>query len=108
MSELVEVFFRNFTMAELEQSKFKEKCKTIHTAYYLEELGFKGKLQIGNARVSEKHANMIVTLPTATSSDIVALVRHMQNAMLEQYDLLPTPECQLIGFKTYPFLILKK
>ena len=95
-------FFRNFTEEEVELTINGKKM--IFVAYYLDKLGLKGELQIGGARVSSKHANMIVTDESATSLDVVQLARKMQQKVQEEFGLLPKPECQLIGFREYPLI----
>ncbi len=76
----------------------------IFVAYYLDKLGIKGELSIGDAVVSFQHANMIVNRGEATSDDIAALARTMQSLVKEQFGIVPQPECQLIGFRDYPLL----
>lgn len=93
-------FFRNFHAQELELATTGKKLPFV--AYYLDKLGVKGELRVGNAIVSHKHANMIETLPGATSNDVVQLVRTMQEMVHAQFGLIPQPECQLIGFGEYP------
>ncbi len=51
----------------------------IYVAYYLDKIGIKGELTVGDATVSYQHANMIVNRGNATSSDIINLVRTMQH-----------------------------
>lgn len=95
-------FFRNFYEHEVTvQSNGK---KMIYVAYYLDKLGFKGQLSSGNALVSHLHANMIVTKDNATSSDVIALARIMQERVLQEFGILSQPECRLVGFKEYPLL----
>jgi|GEM_PF-238727 len=94
-------FFRNFHDDEAPVINGK---KMPYIAYFLDRLGIKGELQVGNAIVSHQHANMIVTLPNATSQDVVDLVCREQKMVLDQFGVLPNPECQLVGFKKYPFL----
>ncbi len=95
-------FFRNFYDNEVELVQHGKKI--IFVAYYLDSLGIKGKLRVGDAIISYQHANMIVNLGNATSSDIIALARKMQTLVLDAYGILPQPECRLIGFKEYPLL----
>ncbi|MBA2307505.1 UDP-N-acetylmuramate dehydrogenase [Candidatus Dependentiae bacterium] len=93
-------FFRNFhphEVAHLDK-------KLIYVAYYLDKIGIKGELSVGGAHVSYQHANMIVNDGTATTSDIIALVRIMQSMVQEKFGILPHPECRLLGFADYPLL----
>lgn len=96
-------FFRNLHKEELNMLHDAEN-KIEFVAHYLEKVGVKGELTCGNARVSEKHANMIVTSDNATSSDIIACAREMQERVYKTFGIMPQPECQLIGFKKYPLL----
>lgn len=52
----------------------------------IEDLGFKG-YKIGGARVSEKHANFIVTDGTASGEDIINLIHEIQNKVKEKYQV---------------------
>lgn len=98
-------FFRNFHDHEV----FVEDNgkKMIYIAYYLDKIGVKGQLQIGGARVSYQHANMIVNTGDAMSADIIAVARRMQELVMEQFGILPQPECRLVGFKEYPLIQMK-
>jgi len=95
-------FFRNFHDHEVTIEDNGKKM--VYIAYYLDKIGVKGQLQIGGARVSYQHANMIVNQGNATSADIVAVARRMQELVLEQFGVLPQPECRLVGFEQYPLL----
>lgn len=97
-------FFRNFHEHEV-LSPVNEK-KLIFVAYYLDNVGVKGSLRIGNACVSHQHANMIVTLEHATSNDVIAVARTMQEKVYKTFGLLPQSECELVGFKEYPLLTM--
>jgi len=93
-------FFRNFHDNEV-ALMIKNK-KMIYAAYYLDKIGVKGTLQAGNALVSYQHANMIVNLGNATSKNIIALARDMQERVYREFNIILQPECQLIGFDEYP------
>lgn len=95
-------FFRNFYDHEVTLTSNGKKM--IFIAYYLDKLGVKGQLQVGDAIVSYQHANMIVNQGKATSSDIINLARTMQEKVHSGYGIIPQPECRLIGFKEYPLL----
>lgn len=93
-------FFRNFFDSEV--SLEIDGRKVIWSAYYLDKIGVKGDLQVGGARVSHQHANMLVNTGSATSTDIINLARKMQELVREKFGVILQPECQLIGFKEYP------
>ncbi|MBP9758204.1 UDP-N-acetylmuramate dehydrogenase [Candidatus Dojkabacteria bacterium] len=94
-------FFRNFLSEEV---NFETNgSKILNVAYYLDKIGVKGDLKVGNAVVSARHANMIETSEGATSSDVINLAVKMQELVKEKYGIVPQPECQLIGFNTNPF-----
>jgi len=95
-------FFRNFHEHEVAHARSEKKL--IFVAYYLDNVGVKGNLRIGNACVSHQHANMIVTMDNATSSDIIAVARVMQEKVFNTFGIIPQPECELVGFKHYPLL----
>lgn len=95
-------FFRNFHDHEV--SVEDNGKKMIYIAYYLDKLGVKGQLQVGGARVSYQHANMIVNQGHATTADIIAVARCMQELVVEKFGILPQPECRLMGFKEYPLI----
>jgi UDP-N-acetylmuramate dehydrogenase len=95
-------FFRNFLPHEVTLEI--DNKKIIFVAYYLDKIGIKGTLRCGDAIVSPQHANMIVNLGNATSTDIITLAQQMQQLVLDKFNIVPQPECQLIGFKKYPLL----
>lgn len=88
-------FFRNFHPEEVTLEV--DKKRMIFVAYYLDKIGVKGNLRVGNAMVSYQHANMLVNLGNATSHDIMSLARHMQRLVKEQFGIVPQPECILVG-----------
>lgn len=95
-------FFRNFFPHEVTLESNGKKM--IFVAYYLDKIGAKGTLSVGDAIVSHQHANMIVNKGNATSADIIALARLMQQMVYDQFGIMPQPECQLLGYKSYPLL----
>lgn len=95
-------FFRNFLEHEVTITSHGKKM--IYIAYYLDKIGVKGQLRIGDAGVSYQHANMIVNYGNATSADIIELARAMQKMVSEQFGIMPQPECRLLGFSPYPLL----
>lgn len=51
----------------------------------------------GGARVSERHANFIVTEPGATAADVLAVVRHVHDAVLREHGVDLRSELVLVG-----------
>jgi UDP-N-acetylmuramate dehydrogenase len=95
-------FFRNFLDHEITLSVNGKKIPYV--AYYLDKLGVKGELAVGNAVVSHQHANMLVTRQGATSADVIGLARKMQELVRDHFGMVPHAECQLVGFKQNPFI----
>jgi len=95
-------FFRNFYAHEVSVESAGKKM--IYVAYYLDKLGVKGHLSVGDAIVSYQHANMIVNRGKATTADIIELVRVMQTMVRDEFGITPQPECRLVGFVEYPLL----
>ncbi len=95
-------FFRNFYDHEV--TLMSNGKKMIYVAYYLDKLGLKGELAVGGAQVSYQHANMIVAQPGATSADVIAVARTMQERVFEAFGIIPQPECRLLGYAEYPLL----
>lgn len=91
-------FFRNFHQEEVANTA----KKLIYVAYYLDKIGVKGELTVGDATVSHQHANMLINKGNATSTDLINLASQMQNMVYEKFGIKPHAECQLVGFKNNP------
>ncbi len=63
----------------------------------IDQAGLKG-LRIGDAQVSEKHANFIVNLGKARAIEVLALIRKIQKITFELYGAELELEQRLIGF----------
>lgn len=64
-----------------------------HAGKLIEDLGLKG-LIIGDAMISEKHANFIINLGDAKSEDLKKLIRYVQKEVMEKKDIYLTPEVE--------------
>lgn len=62
----------------------------------IDELGLKG-LQIGGAKVSEKHGNFIINMGEAKASDILDLIRAIQEKVLKERGIRLEAEVITIG-----------
>ena len=62
----------------------------------VEQVGLKG-FQVGKAKVSEKHANFIVNLGGATATDILSIMKTMQNRVYQKTGIRLEPEIKIAG-----------
>ncbi|MGH8532212.1 MAG: UDP-N-acetylmuramate dehydrogenase, partial [Gammaproteobacteria bacterium] len=70
-----------------------------HAARLIEASGLKG-LSVGEARVSEKHANFIVNLGKATATDIETLIEKIQATVESAHAVRLAPEVKIVGEPT--------
>lgn len=62
----------------------------------IEGAGLKG-YAVGDAEVSTKHAGFVINKGNATAADILAVIRHEQEAVYEKYGVMLEPEDKMIG-----------
>jgi len=70
--------------------------------YFAGKLIQDSKLQghtIGGAQVSKKHAGFIVNVDQSTATDYIALIRHVQKTVKENFDVNLETEVRIIGEK---------
>jgi UDP-N-acetylmuramate dehydrogenase len=67
-----------------------------HAARLIESAGLKGA-RVGDAVVSDKHANFIVNSGQATARDLEQLVLHVQATVRERFGITLQPEVRIIG-----------
>lgn len=67
-----------------------------HAARLIEAVGLKG-YRIGDAVISEKHANFILNADAAKADDIEALLRHAQQTVWEKLGVMLEPEVRIVG-----------
>jgi UDP-N-acetylmuramate dehydrogenase len=63
----------------------------------IEECGLKG-FKIGDAQVSEKHGNFIINLGNAKATQVLELIKHIQDTVMEAKGVSLHPEWVLLGF----------
>ena len=68
-----------------------------YAAKLIEEGGLKGA-RIGNAQISEKHANFIVNLGNARAHDVLSLLELARDTVLKKFGIKLELEVKLIGF----------
>jgi UDP-N-acetylmuramate dehydrogenase len=67
-----------------------------YAARLIESCGLKG-FRIGDAQVSEKHANFIVNLGNATATDIERLIEHVEDSVEARTNVRLMREVRIIG-----------
>jgi UDP-N-acetylmuramate dehydrogenase len=67
-----------------------------HAARLVEAAGLKG-YRIGDASVSQKHANFIINHGQATSADLERLIGHVQETVERQYGVRLNTEVRIMG-----------
>lgn len=67
----------------------------------VEAVGAKGMVR-GGARISERHANFIVTRPGACAADVVGLVRAVHARVLDETGVSLVPEVRVAGSLAQP------
>lgn len=65
--------------------------------YLIEQSGAKG-LRVGDAQVSEKHANFIINCGKATSKDILQLIEEVEKRVEKSFGIKLEREINMIGF----------
>lgn len=68
----------------------------------IEKAGCRG-MRVGDAQVSEKHANFFINTGKATAMDFETLIQTVQNKVYETCNILLEPEVRCIGVKTKKF-----
>lgn len=63
--------------------------------WLIEAAGCKG-LRVGDARVSEKHANFIENLGEAKANDVIKLMAHVQKRVRDKFKILLEPEVKIM------------
>jgi UDP-N-acetylmuramate dehydrogenase len=67
-----------------------------HAARLIEASGLKG-YRIGDASVSQKHANFIINHGSARAADLEALIEHVRAAVERQHGVSLHPEVRIVG-----------
>ena len=80
----------------LEKNKVKnDPFPVIPTAFVISELGLKG-YRIGDAQISEKHANFIINLGRATFEDVYKLIDYVKKKVEDEFEIRLEEEIEII------------
>jgi len=69
----------------------------ISAGWLMDQAGCKG-MKVGNAQVSEKHANFIVNLGDATAEDVKNLIEEVKKKVYNKFKINLEEEVQEISF----------
>ena len=78
-------------------SVFRNPAEDIYAGKLIEDLGLKG-YSIGDAKISEKHANFIINIGNATGEDIKALIDFVKDKVKEKYNIGLIVEQRFVNF----------
>jgi UDP-N-acetylenolpyruvoylglucosamine reductase len=78
-----------------------ERAEGRTAGQLLEAAGCRG-LQVGGARLSEKHANFVENAGEATTADVLELMSEARRRVHERFGLVLEPEVQLLGEASWP------
>ena len=67
-----------------------------HAAQLIEAAGLKG-FRLGTARVSEKHANFIISSADTLAADVEALIEHIRERVAQQFGVELETEVRIVG-----------
>ncbi len=70
--------------------------KDTFAAQLIEECGLKG-FRVGNAEVSDKHANFIINLGDATAKDIESIIDHIESEVFRKKGIKLEREVKILG-----------
>ena len=79
-------------------SIFKNPSSSLAAGYLIDQAGLKG-CRRGGAMISDKHANFIVNLGKAESSDVIYLIRKIQDKVFAEFNVNLNLEIKLVGFE---------
>ncbi|MFZ3137410.1 MAG: UDP-N-acetylmuramate dehydrogenase [Thermodesulfovibrionales bacterium] len=87
----------DFSAGELGEEN-KSSSSSFAAARLIEKCGLKGK-RIGQAKISEKHANFIVNLGNARAKDVKKLINLIKKEVKKKFGALLDEEIQYLEFK---------
>jgi UDP-N-acetylmuramate dehydrogenase len=86
---------KNQPLAEPSAGSFFKNPPAMSAGQLIDRAGLKGQA-IGGAKVSEKHANFIVNTGEASASDILDLMRLVQNRVFARFGIKLVPEVHIL------------
>ncbi len=87
--------FRNFSVVDAMRIPTPDKITSA--GFLIDKAGLKGK-RIGDAMISDKHANFIMNMGNAKADDVVQLVGLIKSEVMKRFGVQLTMEVKKIGF----------
>jgi len=85
-------------LKEYSELKDYNEKGVIPAGYLIAKCGLVGK-KIGNAQISEKHANFVINLGGAKAKDVLNLIKLAKKKVKEKFKINLETEVQFVGFK---------
>jgi UDP-N-acetylmuramate dehydrogenase len=73
---------------------FRNPGGPLSAGAMIDQAGLKG-FRVGQAEVSERHANFIIAHPMCTSADVLTLMKRVQERVAEKFSVVLHPEVQV-------------
>lgn len=98
--------FKNYIIKDHELTRLKQgadipqemlKKKTISAGWLIEQMDLKGK-KIGDAKISEKHANFFENIGEATANEVIQLISLIKMNAHDRFGIQLEEEIQYVGF----------
>ncbi len=80
---------------DLEEKIKRDWHGKVSMGYLIKRLDMSG-YRVGNAMVSQKHCNFIVNLGGARSTDVLSIIKVIQEKFLETFDFVPEVEVEIV------------
>ena len=96
IEEIKPLAWRNNPMICQAPDRFSKTLRRAPAGKLIEETGLKGA-RVGDAQVSEKHANFIVNVGKASARDILELAERVREAVSKEKRVLLEMEIQVAG-----------
>jgi len=87
---------KNQPLADASAGSFFKNPPDMSAGQLIDRAGLKGHV-IGGAKISEKHANFIINTGKASASDILNLMRLVQNTVFDRFGIRLEPEVHILG-----------
>jgi UDP-N-acetylmuramate dehydrogenase len=87
---------KNQPLTEPSAGSFFKNPPELSAGRLIDEAGLKGH-SIGGAKISEKHANFIVNTGNASATDILNLMRLVQDKVYKRFGIRLEPEVHILG-----------